>query len=103
MEIFSDTGAWPFSSQCNRTCVCMSLSPRPSKLVPLIDQSLYESSGYLISNSEGSEGGRTGNRGNVNAKAECVGGGKSKGGTEGEREEERGKRETDCAAGLPCK
>lgn len=30
-------------------------------------------------------------------------GGKSKGGTEGEREEERGKRETDCAAGLPCK
>lgn len=46
--------AWPFSSQCNRTCVGMSLSPRPSKLVPLIDQSLYESSGYLISNSKGS-------------------------------------------------
>lgn len=70
----------------------MSLSPQPSKLVLLIDQSLYES-GYLISNSEGSKGGRTRSRGNVNVQAQAERGGKIKGGGERKREENERERE----------
>ena len=48
----------------------MSLSPRLNKLVCLIDQSLYER-GYLISNSEGREGGKKRKRGNVDVKTQA--------------------------------
>lgn len=64
----------------------MSLSPQLNKLVRLIDQSLYVR-GYLISNSEGGEGGRKRERGgnvNVKTRVERV--------REGERKREKEKK-----------
>lgn len=63
----------------------MSLSPPPSKLVPLIDQSLYER-GYLISNGQGSEGG-------MDRECKCAGTGRAGGGGQNQGRAERKREE----------
>lgn len=63
----------------------MSLSAQPSKLVPLIDQSLYEH-GYLISNSEGA--GREGKIGGMSNSKDREQGGCGGGGSGGQKKRE---------------